>query len=227
MKNIILLSGADKTKYFNEEISKEIKKNTNDPMNMVALPADPNNYIKNDKQFYGDDIVVGVLKTFRKIFPNLNITLLDNRTSQKDGINDLKNADIIYLLGGDPFIQLDYLQKNSFSDVICNTNALIIGISAGSMNLAINSYYSKDEDYPESIIYDGLGITNITIDPHFDINNDEQVNEIKANSKKIKIIGLPNDSAIVISNGNIKYIGKTYVFENGKLSTTYLTKNKN
>ena len=47
MKNIILLSGADKTKYFNEEISKEIKKNTNDPMNMVAIPADPNNYIKN------------------------------------------------------------------------------------------------------------------------------------------------------------------------------------
>lgn len=86
------------------------------------------------------------------------------------------------------------------------------------MNLATNSYYSKDEDYPESVIYKGLGITDITIDPHFDINNEEQVNEIRTNSKKIKIIGLPNDSAIVISNNNIGYIGTVYIFENGSLN---------
>ena len=86
------------------------------------------------------------------------------------------------------------------------------------MNLAVNSYYSKDEEYPESIIYKGLGLTNITIDPHFDINNLEQVNEIKDNSKNIKIIGLPNDSAIVISDNNIEFIGKVYIFENGILN---------
>lgn len=217
MKNIILLSGPDKTKYFTEVISKEIKENANNPINMVVIPADPDNYKKNDKQFHGNENVVGVFKTFRKIFPNLNITLLDNRTSQKNGINDLTKADIIYLLGGNPFVQLEYLQKNNFSDIIRNTTALVIGVSAGSMNLATNSYYSKDEDYPESVIYNGLGITNITIDPHFDVNNEEQVNEIKINSKKIKIVGLPNDSAIVVSNNNVKYIGNIYIFENGEL----------
>ena len=135
---------------------------------------------------------------------------MDNRVSLENGINSLKNADIIYLLGGNPFIQLEYLQKNKFDLIIQNTSALIIGVSAGSMNLATNSYYSKDEDYPESVIYKGLGITDITIDPHFDINNEEQVKEIKANSKNIKIIGLPNDSAIVISNNNI-YIKKVSI----------------
>ena len=218
MKNIILLSGRDKTKYFNKEISQEIQKRANDPINMVVVPADPNNYSKNDKQFNGNENVVGVFKTFKKIFPELNISLLDNRISLEEGINSLINADIIYLLGGNPFIQLEYLQKNKFDDIIRNTSALVIGVSAGSMNLAINSYYSKDEDYPESIIYKGLGITDITIDPHFDINNEDQVNEIKENSKKMKIIGLPNDSAIVIANNNIKYIGNIYVFENGTLN---------
>lgn len=106
---------------------------------------------------------------------------------------------------------------NKFKDILYNTNALIIGISAGSMNLAINSYYSKDEDYSKSVIYKGLGIVDITIDPHFDINNKEQVSEIKINSKKIKIIGLPNESAIVINNNKVKYIGDKYVFENGEL----------
>lgn len=218
MKNIILLSGPDKTKYFNERVSTIIKEKINSPVNMVAIASSPDDYNKNDKYFNGNESVVGVFKTFKKIFPDLNISLLDNRVSLEDGINSLKNADIVYLLGGNPFIQLEYLQKNKFDVIIQNTSALVIGVSAGSMNLATNSYYSKDEDYPESVIYKGLGITDITIDPHFDINNEEQVKEIKANSKNIKIIGLPNDSAIVISNNNVKYIGTVYIFENGSLN---------
>lgn len=218
MKNIILLSGPDKTKYFSKEISKEIKEKVDQPTNMVVIPADPNNYIKNDKQFNGNESVIGVFKTFKKIFPDLNIILLDNRVDSEIGLNELKKADIIYLLGGNPFVQLEYLQKSNYSDTICNTNALIIGVSAGSMNLAIDSYYSKDEDYPESIIYKGLGIVDITVDPHFDINNEEQVNEIIINSKKRRIIGLPNDSAVIISNNDVKYIGNIYLFENGELN---------
>ena len=218
MKKIILLSGQDKTKYFNDEISNVIKKMVKKPINMVVIPADPNNFAKNDKQFYGNDSVIGVFKTFKKIFPNLNIVLLDNRVSQTNGINYLEKSNIIYLLGGNPFIQLEYLQKTKYSDIIQHTSALVMGVSAGAMNLAVNSYYSKDEDYPESIIYKGLGLTNITIDPHFDINNLEQVKEIKDNSKNIKIIGLPNDSAIVISDNNMEFIGKVYIFENGILN---------
>ena len=218
MKKIILLSGPDKTKYFSDEVSKVIKRMVKNPINMVVIPADPNNFAKNDKQFYGNDSVIGVFKTFKKIFPNLNIVLLDNRVSQTNGINYLEKSNIIYLLGGNPFIQLEYLQKTKYSDIIQHTSSLVMGVSAGAMNLAVNSYYSKDEDYPESIIYKGLGLTNITIDPHFDINNLEQVKEIKDNSKNIKIIGLPNDSAIVISDNNMEFIGKVYIFENGILN---------
>lgn len=218
MKKIILLSGPDKTKYFSDEVSKVIKRMVKNPINMVVIPADPNNFAKNDKQFYGNDSVIGVFKTFKKIFPNLNIVLLDNRVSQTNGIKYLEKSNIIYLLGGNPFIQLEYLQKTKYSDIIQHTSSLVMGVSAGAMNLAVNSYYSKDEDYPESIIYKGLGLTNITIDPHFDINNLEQVNEIKDNSKNIKIIGLPNDSAIVISDNNMEFIGKVYIFENGILN---------
>ena len=37
MKNIILLSGPDKTKYFTEVISKEIKENANNPINWIHI----------------------------------------------------------------------------------------------------------------------------------------------------------------------------------------------
>lgn len=217
MKNIILLSGPDKTKYFNKEISQIIREKAKNPINMVVIPGDSNNYSKNDKHFNGNEKTVGIKKTFNKIFSDLNIYLLDSRVNSKECIKKIVNADIIYLLGGNPFTQLEYLHKNQFDEIIIESSALIIGVSAGSMNLAINSYYSKDEDYPESIIYKGLGITNITIDPHFDINDEEQVNEIKENSKKTKIIGLPNDSAIVISKNKVQYVGDVYIFEDGNL----------
>lgn len=217
MSRILLLSGPDMTKYLNEEISMVIKNNVESPVNMVAIASTKDNYEKNDKYFYGEETVVGVIRTFKKIFPNINISLLDSRVTKEEGINKLMNADIIYLLGGNPFTQLDYLKENKFDDVIRNTCALIIGVSAGAMNLGANVYYSKDEDYKESIIYNGIGVTDITIDPHFDINNKEQVNEIMENSKKIRIIGLPNESAISIFGNDIKYIGNVYIYENGEL----------
>ena len=218
MKKICLLSGPDKTKYFNNKITKEIKSLIDNPSSMVVIPANPNNSEKNDKHFYGGENTLGVINTFKKIFPKLdNFVLLDSRITKEKGKNALKKADIIYLLGGDPFRQLKYLQDNNFNDIICKSNGLIIGVSAGSMNLAVNSYYSKDEEYPQSIFYKGLGIVDITIDPHFNINNLDQVQEAKNNSKDNKIIGLPNESAVIIVDNNIKFIGINYMFEHGDI----------
>ena len=215
--NIIMLSGPDKTKYYKKEVVNEIKKSIKNPTNMVVIPADFKNYEKNDKQFNGKDKTIGIYKTFKKIFKDLNISLLDNRVNKKDGIKLLKNADIIYLLGGNPFTQLKYLKSKKYDEIIVNTDALVMGVSAGSMNLAKEAYYSKDDDYPESIFYEGLGIVDITIDPHFDIDNKEQVKEIKKNSKERRIVGLPNDSIISIINNELLFIGKNYIYENGKL----------
>lgn len=211
-RNIMLLSGLDKTKYFSDEVTREIVKCVNNPVNMVVIPAEPDNYSKNDKRFYGDFEVVGVFKMFRKIFPDLNILMLDDRVSVCDGMKWLRDADIVYLLGGNPFVQLRYLKESGYDDVIRNTSSMLIGCSAGSMNLGVNAYYSKDLEYPESVIYKGLGVVDITIDPHFDINNVEQVNEIKKWSRKVPIVGLPNNSFIVVSDGKVRYVGDVYLY---------------
>lgn len=107
---------------------------------MVVIPADPDNYTKNDKQFNGNESVVGVVRTFKKIFSNLNILLLDNRIHLEDGIKHLENTDIIYLLGGNPFIQLKYLQRTKFDNVIRNISAF--GITCFSKTL-IQNYIEK------------------------------------------------------------------------------------
>lgn len=218
MKKICLLSGYDKTKYLNELISKELKQLITKPKLLVAISTSPDNYAKNDIYFKGNDEVVGIIKIINKIFPELEEkVLLDRRISKDKGIEYLNNADIIFLLGGNPFTGLKYIKENGFDNIIKKSDALIIGVSAGSMNLAVNSYYSKDENYQRSIFYKGIGLIDITIDPHFDINNKEQVDEAIINSKKHKIIGLPNESAIIINDNDIIIVGEKYVFEKGVL----------
>lgn len=103
-------------------------------------------------------------------------------------------------------------------------NKVLLGLSAGSMNLGKIGYYSKDEDYDKTFFYEGLGITSTIIEPHFDINNTSQVEEIINSSSKHKIIGLPNDSCIVIKDNNIEYINDYYVAEKGKIKRKEILK---
>lgn len=86
------------------------------------------------------------------------------------------------------------------------------------MNLAKEAYYSKDEELKESMFYQALGLVDITIDPHFDINNKEQMSEIIKNSNHKRIVGLPEESGIRIANKNISYINKCYQFEKEKMT---------
>ena len=111
------------------------------------------------------------------------------------------------MLGGNHFAQIDNLREQGYDQLIKNFFGIIMATSAGAMNLDKVVYCSKNEDFIESSFYKGLGLVDITIYTHFDINNDEQVKEIKINSKKRRIIGLPNDSDIIISNKQVNYTG--------------------
>jgi len=216
-KRIYLLSGADDLLHlpFNNEVREMLKNDLKGAQNLVSIGA-KREYEKNDIYFNGNEKSLGTLKTFQ--FSDLKyFNLIDGRTSKEDGLKLLEQADIIYLQGGDPFVQLEYIKSNKYDIFLKNYKGIILGLSAGTMNLGNIGFYSKDEDYPQTIFYEALGLTDLTIDPHFDINDDERVKEALQGSLKHKIIGLPDYSALVVSDNDvIDYFGANYVFENGK-----------
>ncbi len=85
------------------------------------------------------------------------------------------------------------------------------------MNIAKYGYYSKDDDIEKSFFYEGIGLTNITIDPHFEIENEIQVKEDRKMSFEHVIYGVPNSSCIRINNNKVEMIGKVYEFNNGNV----------
>lgn len=102
---------------------------------------------------------------------------------------------------------------------IRKSNAILIGISAGAINLANDAFVVKeeDDDIYENYLYKGIGIVDINIEPHFDINNLKHLEEIKIASNINEIVCLPNYSYIKMKNNDLSFIGKYYVFHLGKI----------
>ena len=81
--------------------------------------------------------------------------------------------------------------------------------------MAKKVYCSKDEN-AETTYYKGLGLTNINIEPHFNVNNKKRITEILLeDSKKNSFVALEDDSFVILKGNTGKIFGNAYYFKNG------------
>ena len=166
------------------------------------------------------------IKSFKKTLPFKNYNILDGRTSDR-AEELIKNADLIYICGGHVPTQNKFFKHINLRKLIRNTNAFIIGASAGSMNMANNVYgppeYEEEVKPKYQRNYKGLGLTNINIFPHYD----EIKDEVLANKHIVKELVLPdsydrdiyalNNGAYILIDDNVYIYGETYLFRDGKI----------
>ncbi len=100
-------------------------------------------------------------------------------------------ADVIWLSGGDTPTQFCYLKKYGLDAVIKKHDGVIIGMSAGSINLAKTSICTLPCEHSRQEIYNGLGCVDISVEPHFVAS--EASDELIDLSKKYTIYGLCDD----------------------------------
>lgn len=60
----------------------------------------------------------------------------------------------------------------------------------------------------------GIGLVKFSIEPHFNINNKEVLEDLKKYSKETKIYALEDDAYIIMENKEIKFFGNIYSIEN-------------
>ena len=126
------------------------------------------------------------------------------------------NADLIVLLGGDPLEQMEFFNSIELKEKLINYKGCLLGISAGTVNMANKAYCSKDDDIEESIIYNGLGLVDISVEPHFEESDLNRINDVLIpDSQKISFIALPNDSFVLVEENDIKIYGDAYSFKEG------------
>lgn len=216
--------GRKAIKLQNIELVEQIKKHVNRYKELLFICSDPDDYEKSES--YKEIIEKSLsLSGIKFDFSDL----LDSRNALFTR-SLVKNSDLIILLGGDPITQMDFFNSIELKEKLKGYNGCLLGISAGSINLGKKCYCSQDEDFEHSMFYKGLGIVDLTIEPHFDINDKDRIENILINDcMKQSFIALPNESFITIDDNDIHVFGDAYYFNEGnykKLTKEMIKVNK-
>ena len=194
-----LFSNIDKVNGFSELQSKYLSKDLRNCNNILFVPSD---YDNEKYTIYKDKII--------SWFDNIGISFKENHLVSLD--DELNDYDVIFLMGGNPIKQIEIINKINLKNLI-NKAKVVIVVSAGAINLSNEAIYYND--YSEKIeIYDGIGLTDINVYPHFDINNKEFLEEVKMVSKIKALIALPNESFIKLDDEQIEFCGDCYKVAN-------------
>jgi len=162
-----------------------------------------------------------MLKTFSRYdIDENNIKVLNYyHDSLEEMLKKIKECDILYFPGGAPEEMMDRFAQKGLLDDLKAFNKIVIGSSAGAMIQNDFFHITPDKDYQKYAIYQGLVyIKDLGIEVHFQ----RRIKSKKALRKTAHILGrpvyvIPDDSAIIINNGEIICIGqaKKY-YENQK-----------
>lgn len=207
----------------NNDIIQTLKRYIKKYDNFLYVASVEDNPIATD--MYAKAIISGVKLTF----PFKNFNILDGRNAL-DAQRLIKEADLILLAGGHLPSQNKFFNNVNLRKFIENTDAVICGMSAGSMNCADVVYCPPELD-GEAIdsnfkrYLKGLGITNINILPHYNSRKDFIVDDkryikdiIIPDSYKTKMLIL-NDGSYVVQIDNItKVYGEAYILYKGEFN---------
>ena len=199
-----LFSRINKETGFTLEQEKYILKDVKNNSNITFVSA-----LKNEPEHLKESIE-NKLNNFKNIkIAFNNIYVIDENTNMKEAKEYINKADIVFLLGGCPYIQMEIINKNEIKELI-KQKELIIGVSAGAMNQTKRVIYIDKFEENKLYDYEGLNYFETSIYPHY---SQDLIEEIKEVSQKQPIIAIPDGSFIRIENDKVEYIGKKYYYK--------------
>lgn len=90
-----------------------------------------------------------------------NAYVVDGRMTAEEAQKSVAEADVVWLAGGDTPTQFGYFQKYGLDTIIKKHKGVIIGMSAGSINLAETAICTLSCEHHRQEIYKGLGLNYI------------------------------------------------------------------
>ena len=156
------------------------------------------------------------LKMFEQTGINfVNAYVVDGRMSFEEAQNAVRDADVVWLSGGDSPAQFRYFVEYRLDKIIKEHSGVIIGMSAGAINLATTSICTLASGHDTQSIYAGLGCVKISIEPHF--NSVDISSELLKLSDRYLIYGMCDESMIVCTEDRMEFYGNIYRLANGSV----------
>ena len=140
--------------------------------------------------------------------------LIDKEMPAELAQNFIAKADVVWLCGGNTPVQMKWLKKYRLVSILQNHTGVLIGLSAGAINLAETAVCSLTCRHSRQEIYPGLGCVPISPEPHFCANPVSE--ELLELSKSYPLYGMEDESAVFFSNGKLSFFGNIYKVKNGR-----------
>lgn len=203
--------------FFPEKLVKILHEDITDRQSLVMISADPSNY--EDEQINFDDISEWTwLNQANLMFDEYHF--IDYRTQKEDAQRFIQNASVIFLCGGYPVLQNDFLAEYELSDIIKNSNAVIMGASAGSLNMAAKwlNLINTGDEVETSTISAGIGLDHFAYESHSKRDYDTFVQGyLSPLSKEIDVYAAEQESAMRVKDGKIETMGPIYLISHSKI----------
>ncbi|NUU64035.1 Type 1 glutamine amidotransferase-like domain-containing protein [Paenibacillus agri] len=202
--------------FFPEKLVQCLHEDIKDRKSLVMISADPSGYTAEQINF--DDVSEWTWLNQANIIFN-EYHFIDYRMQKEDAQRLIQNASVIFLCGGDPVLQNDFLADYELSDVIKNSNAVIMGASAGAINMAakwlsLNNIYEVEK----STLYDGIGFDHFAYESHSKRDYATFVQGyLFPLSEEIDVYAAEQESAIRVKDGKIEIMGPVYLVSTSKI----------
>jgi dipeptidase E len=139
------------------------------------------------------------------------VTFADYSDKKADLAEKIGQYSLVYLTGGVPTVLIERLRKTGVGDLLAKFQGVIVGRSAGALALCRNCLITCRRNKTVKVI-DGIALTDLTLKAHYKPENDPS---LIAFSMQQKVYAIPKSSAIIYTNGNLGYIGRVFLFEDG------------
>ena len=193
---------------FPHDVAKRLSEDLTHRSSLVFVSAWPEDYERNDRDSTG---MHGMFEEYN--IPFAQHFVIDNRMEASYATQLIHEASCVFLMGGHPGLQLQLIHDKDLDFVICDTDAVVLGVSAGAINMAVNSLDTKESPVP----YNGLGLADITVKPHFEPENQCIMSSLLQISMNFPICAMEDDSAIFVAGDRISSTGEIHWIHQGKI----------
>ncbi|WP_342505953.1 Type 1 glutamine amidotransferase-like domain-containing protein [Sporosarcina sp. FSL K6-2383] len=199
--------------FFSENLSKVLQEDITDRKSLAMISSNPSNYedVGATERSWLDQ--VGIM------FDKYHV--INERVQKEDAQMIIQNASVIFLLGGNILNQNRFLVEYELSDSIKKSSAVVMGASAGAINMSAKWLCSKNfgDEVEISTVYDGIGLDDFSVLSHFDFENNIALvqSELSPLSEEINIYASNKDCAVRVKEGNIDILGDVYLISHSKI----------
>ncbi|WP_409299379.1 Type 1 glutamine amidotransferase-like domain-containing protein [Peribacillus sp. SCS-26] len=199
--------------FFPEKLASLLQKDITDRKSLVMISSNPSIYEEDGAAERSWLDQAGIM------FDECH--LINYRVQKEDAQTKIQNASVIFLLGGNTIKQNAFLMEYDLPDSVKKSSAVVMGASAGAINLSAKWLCSKNFGYEVEMnsVYNGIGLDNFSVLSHFDLENNMAMvqKELSPLSEEIDIYASNKDCAVRVKGGKIDVLGNVFLISRSSI----------